>query len=140
MGCFYKKWQFSGKILDIYFHLLKGIEMKRKVFFSALFLSAISFFSDVRAEDRWLGKDKIQHAALSAAFSASARQFVSTDSDAILLTMVPGILKEVMDYQDRSRHTPSIKDLAADLAGAYVGLKIRNCIITNRSAMCSWSF
>lgn len=118
----------------------KVSKMKIKVFFSALFLSVISFFSDVRAEDKWLGADKIKHATLSAVMSASARQFVSTDTDAIILTMVPGVIKEVMDYQDRSKHTASVKDLAADLAGAYIGLKLRNCIINNRSAMCSWSF
>jgi len=81
-----------------------------------------------RSRDRWLGKDKINHATASA-FLVGAQFYAwhgekgeahaSSLRAALAGTLVLGVAKEIYDGVSK-RGTPSFKDLAADALGMAV--------------------
>lgn len=99
----------------------------------AAFFVFIAFSQSCFAQsDEWTGKDKVKHAGISAAIAAAAT--AATDSELIGfgISSAVGFAKEVYDMQHKNKHTASFKDLAADLAGAYVGAKMGGLIISPR--------
>lgn len=73
--------------------------------------------------DRLLGADKAQHFATSAALAALGTAATRSEVLGFSLSLGLGVLKEVYDSRHPERHCASIKDIAADAAGAYVGAK-----------------
>lgn len=80
--------------------------------------------------DQWLGKDKLDHAIVSAGVVAAQFYFLHTEQDwerpksrqyAATSTLVLGIAKEIYDGISH-RGTPSWKDLLADVVG--IGLAV----------------
>jgi len=84
----------------------------------ALALSSIT----ATAQDKWNGKDKAEHFAISFAVGfATGNQWPENKPLAIGVAMIPGLLKEVSDAQ-KGGSGFSGKDLAADLLGASLGV------------------
>jgi len=80
--------------------------------------------------DAWLGKDKFDHAIMSAGMVAAQFYFFRQELDwmapksrqfAAGSTLLSGIAKEIYDKASR-RGTPSWKDLLADLIGVGVAV------------------
>lgn len=68
--------------------------------------------------DGWTGQDKANHFAVSAAMSKLTAE-THGGAKGVALALLPGAAKEVSDLSGSG--TPSIKDMAANLAGALVG-------------------
>jgi uncharacterized protein YfiM (DUF2279 family) len=84
------------------------------------------------SRDPWLGKDKFDHALVSAGLAAAQfyalhQEFEMSDSRSRQIaagsTLAIGIAKEIYDKVSR-RGTPSWKDLLADLAGIALAIGI----------------
>ncbi len=84
------------------------------------------------SRDLWLGKDKLDHALVSAGLAAAQfyvlhQEFEMSDSRSRQIaagsTLVIGIAKEIYDKASR-RGTSSWKDLFADLAGVALAVVI----------------
>lgn len=85
--------------------------------------------SAARAADRWSGKDKQMHFAISAFAGVAAAQLAPHNEWAAFgVAMIPGIIKEIGDSQTQGNFF-SVKDLAADALGAYVGVKFGHFLI-----------
>ncbi len=80
--------------------------------------------SAASAADEWASRDKLQHAALSAGIAAAATAVTKDERIGFAAAVAVGVAKELYDASNRDKHTPSWKDLAADVAGAYVGAKL----------------
>jgi uncharacterized protein YfiM (DUF2279 family) len=87
----------------------------------------------VRSPDKWLGNDKITHAAVCftiAGFTVgTARTMLhnTKDGSVTLGVSVPlgiGLLKEWYDSKHPKTHRASFKDLTADLIGAAIGTAV----------------
>lgn len=71
--------------------------------------------------DRWLGPDKAKHFAVSGALGCAAGLAVENPTAAFALALIPGAAKEYWDSKHPG-HTPSMKDMTANAAGAAVGV------------------
>jgi len=90
------------------------------------------------AQDSWTGQDKVDHAVVSAMFGGIAGASMDNKYAAFGVAMLPGIAKELYDMTGRG--TPSWKDLAADAAGAAIGVYIGNCWLRKNSLVCHFEF
>ena len=72
--------------------------------------------------DCWTGKDKAQHLLISAAFGIASSAVFEDKWTAFGVAMLPGVAKEIWDYNHRQTHSCSAKDLAADAIGAAIGV------------------
>jgi len=82
------------------------------------------------AQDKWNGKDKAEHFAVSFAVGfATGNQWPENKPLAIGVAMIPGLLKEV---SDRSTTGFSGKDLVADLLGASLGVYSAHWLIARQ--------
>ena len=90
------------------------------------------------AQDSWTGQDKVDHAVVSAMFGGIAGASMDNKYVAFGVAMLPGIAKELYDMTGRG--TPSWKDLAADAAGAAIGVYIGNCWLRKNSIVCHYEF
>lgn len=97
----------------------------------AAFAFAALFTGQVQAQDSWTGPDKAKHAAVSAALGAGASLIVDNDAQAVALALVPGLAKELHDARPGGTGF-SVKDMAANAVGAYVGVKLGGLIIRPR--------
>lgn len=75
--------------------------------------------------------DKVKHFAVSAALGAAATVATKSDSKAIALALAPGLAKELYDAR-KGGSGFSWRDLVADAAGAYLGVKLGGLIIRPR--------
>ena len=90
------------------------------------------------AQDSWTGQDKVDHAVVSAMIGGVAGASMDNKYAAFGVAMLPGIAKELYDMTGRG--TPSWKDLAADAAGAAIGVYIGNCWLRKNSIVCHYEF
>lgn len=83
--------------------------------------------------DSWGTPDKREHFVASVGWGAGARIICQgcTDLQATALGSMPGLIKEIQDTR-RGGSGFSVKDLVADIAGAYVGQKIAWLIVSKR--------
>lgn len=81
-----------------------------------------------RAADKWFGDDKALHAGGSAALGVLAATMTDSEAGAFAIAMVPGVLKEISDRRTCGNFF-SVKDLAADALGAYLGVKFGRAYI-----------
>lgn len=72
--------------------------------------------------DCWTGKDKAQHLLISTAFGIASSAVFENKWTAFGIAMIPGVAKEIWDYNHRQTHTCSLKDLTADAIGAAIGV------------------
>ena len=98
-------------------------------------IALLLWSGDARAQDSWTGKDKLQHAAGSAAIAAAVTVATSSERAGFWTSVAVGAAKEVYDTQHRDRHTPSLKDFGADVAGAYLGSKLGAYIVVRRNSI-----
>ena len=98
-------------------------------------IALLLWAGDARAQDSWTGKDKLQHAAGSAAIAAAVTVATSSERAGFWTAVAVGAAKEVYDMNHRDRHTPSWRDLGADVAGAYVGSKFGTYIVVRRNSI-----
>lgn len=117
--------------------------MKAFLFALALIFSVSAFAGDREQVprippvpvDNWGGTDKTLHFGVSAILGFSARSFYPNEPwKAVGIAMIPGVLKEASDGK------ASGKDLAADLAGAMLGVYIGGCYFNHKQAVCGWRF
>jgi len=95
---------------------------------SILVTFALCAVAHLAQADNWTGKDKSEHFVLSAALSASVTAATKNEWAGVGAALIVGIAKEAYDDRHRDRHTPSFKDLAAGLAGGYVGTKLGGAV------------
>lgn len=86
-------------------------------------------------EDKWTGSDKAMHFAVSGAVSLAAYSYTEDKTQAFLIGMAPGVLKEIVDSQQEGNRF-SGKDLAWDALGAFVGVQIGDWTIDEKGV--SW--
>jgi len=109
-----------------------------KIIAAALLVTAgLLFCTKVKAadcsSDGWACKDKAMHFAGSAAIAAAVT-VASKDQDIGFWTTVAiGAAKEAYDARHRDRHTPSWRDMGADIAGAYLGSRLGMAIVIRRN-------
>lgn len=84
--------------------------------------------SAARAADKWTGDDKAMHLGGSAVIGMFASTMTSSEPKALAIAMVPGVLKEIQDRKTCGNFF-SVKDLAADALGAYLGVKFGHTYI-----------
>lgn len=89
----------------------------------ASILLAASTFAQA---DSFNGPDKPKHIAASMLSGAAVRlAFTSlNDTEAIAVAMIPGTIKEVSDATRKGGTGWSNKDMAANLLGAVIGVKL----------------
>lgn len=92
--------------------------------------STVTYYKPSR--DPWLGRDKVDHALVSAGLVAAQFYLLHQEFDwsnsrskriAVSSTLAIGIAKEIYDGASR-RGTPSWKDLLADLAGVALAVGV----------------
>ena len=101
-------------------------------FFVALFIAAgcaAVLLQAPAGEAQPIGRDKYQHAAGSALLGAVARSQEPDPLKAWALAMVPGVIKELSDSRPGGTGF-SVKDMAANAVGAYIGVKVGGLIFT----------
>lgn len=81
--------------------------------------------------DRWLGQDKAKHFAVSAGLGFAAGFVTNDPYKQFALGMAPGLAKEVYDSR-KGGSGFSVKDLAWDAAGVYVGMRVHGLVVTPR--------
>lgn len=84
---------------------------------------ALALASSASMADDWTGQDKMQHMAGSALIAASVTAITRDEVAGFQAALAVGIAKEMLDSR-RAGHTASVKDLAADVIGAYIGSKV----------------
>ena len=78
--------------------------------------------------DDWTGPDKTKHVAVSAAIASTVTMATGSENTGFAVALGVGLAKEVWDSK-HAGHEASIKDLAADALGAYVGSKFGGWMI-----------
>jgi uncharacterized protein YfiM (DUF2279 family) len=106
----------------------------------ALAAFALAFAVAAGAADSWTGQDKVKHLSVSAVLGVAAGAVTDNTAAAVALALVPGLLKEAYDSQHRSRHTPSWRDMGANVIGAVLGVGVaRWSGLTISPGWVSWS-
>ncbi|MEN9885579.1 MAG: putative periplasmic lipoprotein [Pseudomonadota bacterium] len=82
--------------------------------------------------DSFTGPDKAKHLAGSAAIAAAVTLATESERAGFWASVAIGAAKEIADSRS-PRHTASLKDLAADVAGAYIGSKAGAYIVIRRN-------
>ena len=83
--------------------------------------------------------DKVKHAIVSAGLGFAAAHVTNDPAKRWALALAPGFAKEV--YDSRPGGTGfDWKDMAANAAGAYIGMKVHGLVVTPRSIHYTWSF
>ena len=102
-----------------------------------VFVCVLLFAPLCVAQDSWTGPDKKKHFAVSAAAGFLCKGFFppARDSDLIAVGcgVLPGLVKEIGDAQEEGNRF-SGKDLAWDLAGAFVGVKLGGLMISRHGS------
>lgn len=109
--------------------------MKRLLYSFAAILAGLVAGALITASpahaDSFSTPDKQKHFAVSAALGAGASAITDSDNAAVALALVPGLAKEL--YDSRSGGTGfSWRDMVANAAGAYLGVKLGGLIIRPR--------
>jgi len=96
--------------------------------------SILALSATLAHADSWSTPDKPKHFAASVLWGAGARIVCPSCSDleATALGTIPGLVKEIQDSTKRGGSGWSNRDLIADIAGAYVGVKITGLIVSKR--------
>ena len=89
----------------------------------AILLALLPTLAHACPDDRWLGHDKAQHFVGSAALAAGVTAVTRSELTGFAVSVSLGLAKEAFDSRHPGRHCASLRDLAADVAGAYVGAK-----------------
>ena len=105
---------------DIIMHFSRLIQV---LFLCCIFSSA----SWANENENW-GPDKAQHLIISTAIGTVTSQLTENPTDAFLLALTPGLLKEILDSQKPNNYF-SKADLLADAVGAAIGVKLGGMII-----------
>lgn len=89
--------------------------------------------------DRWTGPDKAKHFAVSAGLGLAAAELARRDAlpckgelCAVAAATVPGLLKELSDSRSGGSGF-SYKDMAFNIAGAYVGVKLHGVFVSRHN-------
>ena len=79
--------------------------------------------------DDWTGPDKVKHFGVSFALGAGAQMILPEDKPvaAFAMAMMPGLAKELSDSR-KGGSGFSVKDLAADAAGAALGVYVTRTV------------
>jgi uncharacterized protein YfiM (DUF2279 family) len=106
---------------------------------TAIILSMLATFAHA---DSWSTPDKPKHFAASIAWGAGARMICPTCTglQATALGTLPGLIKEIQDSTKRNGSGWSNRDLLADIAGAYVGVKLTGLIVTRSNGTTTVSY
>lgn len=94
--------------------------------------------SESRA-DEWTGRDKAQHAQVSALAGAISGALIEDRWAAFGVAMVPGLVKEIHDARPGGSGF-SWRDLTADAVGAGIGVQAGHCIVIAQRISCMWEF
>lgn len=97
--------------------------MKKSI--TAALLLTIAFSASA---DDWTGPDKTKHVAVSAAIASTVTMATGNENTGFAVALGIGLAKEVWDSK-HAGHEASVKDLAADALGAYVGSKFGGWMI-----------
>lgn len=79
--------------------------------------------------DTWTGQDKAKHLGVSAAIGAVTGTAIEDKRWAFAAALLPGIAKEVYDMRHPATHTASWQDMAANAAGAALGVYLGGVVI-----------
>ena len=91
--------------------------------------------------DEWTGADKQKHFAVQVVSGAAVRTIFPslTDTEAIAVATIPGVIKELHDSRSGGSGFSS-KDMAWNLAGAFVGVKLTGWMLTKQRDTVSVSY
>ena len=83
--------------------------------------------------DEWTGEDKQKHFAVHVLSGAAVRTLFPSlnDTEAIAVATIPGVIKELHDARSVGSGF-SGKDMAWNLAGAFVGVKLAGWMLTKQ--------
>jgi uncharacterized protein YfiM (DUF2279 family) len=98
------------------------------MFLPLLIVGLFLLCQPVFAETDTFGKDKIEHASVSAAIGLATGTLIENKYEAFGVAMIPGILKEIHDSQQKNNFF-SKGDLIADAVGAAIGVWVGNTYI-----------
>jgi len=101
--------------------------MNRAAALTATLLCAASITAQA---DSWTGKDKAQHFEGGAITGAVGTLVFKDANKGFALGTAVGLLKEVYDVAHRDKHTPSAKDFAVTVFGAYLGSRVAGLVVT----------
>lgn len=95
--------------------------------------AALAIAANQANADEWTGADKQKHFAVHVVSGAAVRTvFPSlTDTEAIAVATIPGIIKELHDARSGGSGFSS-KDMAWNIAGAFVGVKLTGWVLTKQ--------
>jgi uncharacterized protein YfiM (DUF2279 family) len=91
-------------------------------------------------DDRWLAQDKGKHFATSAVLAAGVTAVTRSELTGFAVSFGLGLAKEAYDSRHPGRHCASVRDLAADALGAYVGAKGAGWIVLPQKGGFSFMF
>jgi putative lipoprotein len=92
-------------------------------------LSILFALSNTAWADSWVGRDKQLHFAGSVVIAGVTTAITKDETTGFIVATGIGIAKEIYDSKHRAGDA-SYKDLAWDIAGAWVGSKLGGIIIT----------
>lgn len=90
--------------------------------------------------ERWTGDDKKKHAIGSAILGFGAGLTFEDKRVAFGAALAVGLAKEIKDATAKTGTGFSYKDMAANVAGAAVGVYAGNCLVRLQSVTCGWEF
>ncbi len=102
----------------------------------AVFLACLALpagITPASAADRWDGRDKAEHVAVSAVLGTITSLHFEDKWTAFGVAMIPGVAKEIYDSQQKGNHF-SGKDLTADALGAAFGVQFGHWMLTRNGA------
>ena len=91
--------------------------------------------------DEWTGADKQKHFAVHVVSGAAVRTIFPslTDTEAVAVATIPGVIKELHDARSGGSGF-SGKDMAWNIAGAFVGVKLTGWVLTKQRDTVSVSY
>lgn len=94
-----------------------------------IMVAACAALSIAAHADTWTGQDKAKHLGVSAAIGAVTGTAIEHKGWAFAAAMLPGIAKEAYDMKHPATHTASWRDMAANAAGAALGVYLGGVVI-----------